>query len=437
MNLKSFLISSCVIVLLTSPLVQAREKAAPNPGGDDKALSLEDCYHLALIQSEIVGIQKEAIDRATAQIFTAASQGLGTVDYVIDRTWQDNQKSNLGNGSTTGALSNPNLQESKFTIHQPLFQGFKAIGALTGAGSFKKEQTEAWIRAKELLYTDVARAFYNVLRYEKDTKINMGIRELLGKRINELQDREKIGRSRMSEVLTVETKLKTIEADLAATQGALATSRYMLEFLTGTDLEGKTLDEETTEAVSSKTLTEHLKSALIRADVRAAEYAVKTAWRGIVVAQSGFWPLISLNHNQYTHREGALANLDFDTLIRFDVPLFSGTETIGQVKDSIGILKQKKLTYTLARRQAELDIKQSYQIWLSAKETERLLKEAVRSAEENYSIQSEEYTRSLVSNLDVLTALESLQQTRQSENLTYYVMKQDEAAFRVAIGEVS
>ena len=276
-----------------------------------------------------------------------------------------------------------------------------------------------------------------MLRYEKDVAINQGIRELLGKRIEELQAREKIGRSRMSEVLTVKTKLKSLEADLAASQGALATTRYMLEFLTGTELEGKTLDEETSEAVSSKTLTEHLKMALIRSDVKAAEFAVKTAWRGIVVAQSGFWPLITLNHNQYQRREGALANLDWDTLIRFDVPLFSGGETVGQVKDSIGILKQKKLTYTLARRQAELDIKQSYQIWLSAKETDNLLTEAVQSAEENYSIQSEEYTRSLVSNLDVLTALESLQNTRQRKNLTYYVMKQDEAAFRVAIGEVS
>ncbi len=437
MNYRHFLFLMLILVLV-SPLTEARENPAPNPGGDDNALSLEECYHLALIQSEVVGIQKEAIARATAQIFTAASQGLGNVDFVIDRTFQDNQQSNLSGGGASGTnLGDPNVHESKFAISQPLFQGFKAIGALTGAGSYKKEQTEAWIRAKELLYTDVARAFYNMLRYEKDVAINQGIRELLGKRIEELQAREKIGRSRMSEVLTVKTKLKSLEADLAASQGALATTRYMLEFLTGTELEGKTLDEETSEAVSSKTLTEHLKMALIRSDVKAAEFAVKTAWRGIVVAQSGFWPLITLNHNQYQRREGALANLDWDTLIRFDVPLFSGGETVGQVKDSIGILKQKKLTYTLARRQAELDIKQSYQIWLSAKETDNLLTEAVQSAEENYSIQSEEYTRSLVSNLDVLTALESLQNTRQRKNLTYYVMKQDEAAFRVAIGEVS
>jgi outer membrane protein len=280
-------------------------------------------------------------------------------------------------------------------------------------------------------------AFYNVLRYEKEIEINHGIHELLVKRIKELEDREKIGRSRLSEVINAETGLKVLEADLAAAKGALATARYMLEFLTGTDMEGRQLEEEMTEEVSSKTLTEHLKSAITRSDVKAAEQAVKTAWRGILVAQSGFWPTMTLAHNQYMRREGFMASVDWDTMFEFNLPLFSGGETVGQVKDAVGILKQKKLTFTLARRQAELEIKQSYQIWLSAKETNERLKEAVQKAVKNYEIQSEEYTRSLVSNLDVLSALESLNNTRQRENLTYYIMKQDEAAFRVAVGEVS
>jgi outer membrane protein TolC len=426
------------MVISTLPIARAYEKASPASALETPTLSLEECYRLALIQSETVAIQKEAISRATAQIFNAASQGLGNVDFIINRTFQDNQKSNLTGSSGLGnALGDPNVQESKFTISQPLFQGFKAIGALTGAGSFKREQTEAWIRAKELLYADVARAFYNVLRYEKEIQINQDIHELLENRIKELEEREKIGRSRVSEVITARTNLKILEADLAASQGALATVRYLLEFLTGTELGERKLKEETTEEVSSQTLTEHLKMAALRSDVKAAEQAVKTAWRGILVAQSGFWPTITLDHNQYMRREGVLASLDWDTLIKFDVPLFSGGGTIGQVKDSIGILKQQKLTFSLAKRQAELDIKQSYQIWLSAKETNDLLREAVRDAEKNYETQSEEYTRSLVSNLDVLAALESLQNTRQRQNLTYYVMKQDEAAFRVAVGDVS
>jgi outer membrane protein TolC len=429
----------CLALLISaSPLVRAEATAAPLPASDtNDSLSLEECYRLALVQSETVAIQKEAISRATAQIFNAASQGLGDVDFIIDRTFQDNQQSNLSGGGALGNLGDPNVHESKFRISQPLFQGFKAIGALTGAGSYRREQTEAWIRAKELLYADVARAFYNVLRYEKEIEINRGVRELLQERIQELEEREKIGRSRASEVITARTNLKILEADLAAGEGALATVRYLLEFLTGFEIGEHKLEEEAYEEVSSRTLTEHLKMASTRSDVKAAEQAVKTAWRGILVAQSGFWPTITLDHNQYTRREGTLANLDFDTLFRFNIPLFSGGETVGQVKDSLGILKQKKLYFSLAKRQAELDIKQSYQIWLSAKETNELLKEAVRYAENNYATQSEEYTRSLVSNLDVLAALESLHNTRQRQNLTYYVMKQDEAAFRVAIGEVS
>lgn len=433
MKNRNFLALFLALVLSSSPGIQAKESPSPVPPAETDSLSLEECYHLALIQSETVAIQKEAIARATAQIFNAASQGLGDVDFVIDRSFQDNQKSNL----TGSPLGDPNIQESKFTISQPLFQGFKAIGALTGAGSYKREQTEAWIRAKELLYMDVARAFYNILRYEKEISINQGIHELLQQRIQELEERERIGRSRTSEVLMVQTNLKTLEADLASARGALATTRYLLEFLTGTELGKQKLEEETSEEISSQTLIEHLKMAATRSDVKAAEQAVKTAWRGIVVAQSGFWPAITLDHNHYTRREGTLANLDWDTLFKVTVPLFSGGETVGQVKDSIGILKQKKLAFSLARRQAELEIKQSYQVWLSSKETDRLLKEAVQNAEENYKIQSEEYTRSLVSNLDVLSALESLHNTQQSQNRTYYIMKQDEAAFRVAIGDVS
>lgn len=436
MKSKIILICGLAIAVSVSPLAKAGENASTPPPTVNDSFSLEECYHLALVQSETVAIQKEAISRATAQIFNAASQGLGNVDFVINRTFQDNQKSNLSN-SQLGSLGDPNVQESKFTISQPLFQGFKAIGALTGAGSYRREQTEAWIRAKELLYMDVARAFYNVLRYEREIVISKDIHELLQQRIEELEQREKIGRSRVSEVVMAQVKLKVVEAEIAGTRGALATARYLLEFLTGTELEGRKLEEESAEEVSSRTLTDHLKMAATRSDVQAAEQAVKTAWRGILVAQSGFWPTITLDHNQYMRREGTLANLDFDTLFKFNIPLFSGGETVGQVKDSIGILKQKKLYFSLAKRQAELDIKQSYQIWLSAKETDRILKEAVQDAEENYKLQSEEYSRSLVNNLDVLAALESLNNTRQNQNRTYYVMKQDEAAFRVAIGDVS
>ncbi len=198
MRTRKILILFLALNLLISAGIQAEENAPPASAVGMDSLSLEECYRLALVQSEVVAIQKEAIARATAQIFNAASQGLGNVDFVINRALQEN-KSVPSGGSLGSTFVDPDKQESKFVISQPLFQGFKAIGALTGAGSYRREQTEAWIRAKELLYKDVAMAFYNVLRYEKEIEINHGIHELLVKRIKELEDREKIGRSRLSE----------------------------------------------------------------------------------------------------------------------------------------------------------------------------------------------------------------------------------------------
>ncbi len=399
-------------------------------------LTLEDCYKLALIQSEVVAIQKEAIARATAQMFTATSQALGDVNFLITRQNQDITQVESG-GSLGGSFIDPARSERMFTISQPLFQGFKAIGALTGAGSYKREQKEAWIRAKELLYQDVAFAFYNVLRFKKELRINRQIHKLLEDRIRELEERERIGRSRLSEVVTARTGLKALEANLAGIKGSYSTAQFLLEFLTGTSIVGKKLEDQDSEDPGSKTLEDYLILASERSDVKAAEQAVKTSKSGLVVAQSGFWPTISMNHTQYMRREGFNNKVDWDLLFTVDVPLFSGTATVGQVKDSWGIFKQKKLSLSLAKRQATMEVKQSYEGWRFSRERCLAMNEAVTLAEEDYQLQSDEYRRNLVSNLDVLTSLKTLNETSRDANQAFYQMKQDEARLKVATGEVS
>lgn len=398
-------------------------------------LTLEDCYKLALVQSEIVAIQKEAIARATAQMFIATSEALPEIDFTATREFQEVPKG--GGNIVTTSFIDKDKHERRFTISQPLFQGFKAMGAIVGAGSYKKEQQETWIRAKELLYRDVAFAFYNVLRFQKELRIIRDVHELLRKRIKELREREKIGRSRPSEVETAITKIRGLEGELAGTKGSYASAKYLLEFLIGMSIEGRKLEDKESDDLSSQTLTEYLKFVETRPDVRAAEQAIKVAKSGIVVAQSGFWPTMNLTYSQYTHRENFLANVNWDLLLTMNVPLFSGTETIGQVKDSWGLFKQKKLSLSHIRRQAEMEIKQSYQGWRFSREQYRALKEAVASAEKNYKLQSDEYRRSLVNNLDVIAALESLHNTQQNENRAFYQMKQDEARLKVAIGVVA
>ena len=411
-----------------------QNSVAPYPQSEDIPLTLEDCYKLALVVSDTVAIQREAIARANAQMFIAASEALPEIDFVMTRERQNNPGSVATNG---GAVIDPDVHQRAFTFSQPVFQGFKAVGAITGAGSYKQQQKDTWIRTKELLYQDVAAAFYGVLRYQKEIGITREIHELLEHRIKELEERVNIGRSRESEVATAKTSLDSLEADLAGMKGSLATFQFLLEFLIGMEIQNRKLEDKGGQDPSTLNLMDYLAKVSLRSDVRAAEQAVKTAWRGILVAQSGFWPTVDLNHTQFTHREGPYSDVNWDLLLTMTVPLFSGTKTIGQVKDAVGVLKQQKSSFSLAKRQAGLEIKQSYDGWRFSREQYLAFQKAVDSATESYKLQSEEYRRSLVSNLDVLAALQSLNNARTSENQAFYQMKLDEARLKVAIGEVS
>jgi len=170
--------------------------------------------------------------------------------------------------------------------------------------------------------------------------------------------------------------------------------------------------------------------------VEAARQAVKTAWRAVIVAQSELWPEISIEHNQYERREGFSSNIDWDFLFKVDVPLLQGGSAIGKIKQAVSQWKKEKLNYSLVRREAGRDIKESFEKWRSSKSESGALEEALKAAEENFRLQKEDYTHNLVGNLDVLEALEELQQTRREAIRAHYQMKSDYWRLRIAAGEI-
>lgn len=403
--------------------------------------TIEDCYRLALRKMETVGMREEDIQFAVAQYFKATSEALGDIDFNMIHFSQDapkpgTQAGSDSGGSLAGTFAARNRRERNFTVSQPLFQGFKSWGAILGAGSYKKQKTEDKIRLEQVLFLEVASAFYWVLKQREEVKINEGVIELFQKRITELSEREKVGRSRQSEVVFAEASQKTIEADLAESKGRLASSRYLLEFLTGILIDPDYLTDDDDVKNDTRALEDYLVAAKTRPDVLASESAVKTAFQGIVVAQSGLWPSLTWDYTQYERREGFQSGFDWDSTFTADVPLFRGGETVGKIKEAWSIWKKSKLEYSFAKRQAELQIKQSYADWQASAEQYRALEEAVLAAEENYWLQEQDYARSLVSNLDALQALEALHNNRRAANLAHYAMKENYRRLQIAAGEI-
>ncbi len=430
---KIFLFFLLFLSLNLNAWAMGKTPPKPKPENPDTALSLslDEVFDMAVKRSDSLSISREQVKRTVGSFLEATGEAIGDFDYVATEKMQDPQKGGGDNSGASSTLAANDRRERRFEYSQPLFQGFKALGALSGAGSLRKQRQGEYERAQELLFLQVVDAFYDYLRLQQDVTIVEGILTLSEDRVKDLQHWEEIGRSRPSETATARVTMETFRADLSKIKSDLANSRNLLTFLIGVAVDAGELKDEKLPAPSEKPF-DLLELVRRRPDVEAARQAVKTARGAVIVAQSQLWPKVTLDANLYEHREGFQSGTNWDTLVTMRVPLGKGGTTIGEVHDALSDWKEAKMTYSMAQRQAQREIMDAYDNWKNYSERHKALEKSMEAAQENFTLQSEDYKRRLVSNLDVLQAMQTLFQTKQDTNMAFYDMKKSFWVFEVA-----
>ena len=386
-------------------------------------LSLIDCYKLALKQSELIAIDAEQIKIAEAHFLEA----FGTIMPQVSFTHTDTR-----DHSSNTSLNN--VHEEKFTFTQDLFSGFKEFAAIKGS-KFEKSQREKekW-RAEQLLFVDVSDAFYLLLEIQEDLNALKTIEFALKDRVKELKTRQNIGKSRVSEVVTTEYQLYNLEAEIQLERNQELLVRELLEFLIGSPFDKIA---ETKFDFSIKPESQYLAEASFRPDVQASYYSWKSDQEKITIAKSGFLPQVSLEGDYFTHRTSAPTDSNWEALLTVSVPIFEGTTTYGQVKEANAVAKQSGLLYSRLGRIAIRNIQDAYvnmQISISRK---KVLGKALQSAELSYHLQSQDYKLNVVNNLDVITAIQNLEDIRRSYIHTSYESKRFYWQLLTAAGEIN
>lgn len=415
-----------------SRVISLAEETAPSPL---PPVSLQDCYQLALRQSETLALKGISVEKSWSDFLKASSQALGDVTYNATNFFQDPQHTVSADGSgVSSSFTREERRERTITISQPLFQGFKALGAVVGAGSLRKERIYDLDRARQTLFLETALSFYTVLRYQHELEIQNEILKLLKDRVAELRERTSIGKSRSSELATALSQSQSLEAGLEETRGLHRSEIRMLEFLTGSPMEDRELVDTTPLSHTPELVANFVHEAALRKDVQAADQAVKTAFQAIIVAQSKLWPTVTLDATHYEKREAFQAGIDWDVLFTAKVPIFQGGEAVGDLKAAYSDWKKAKVMYRQTERQAELQIKQAYESWLSTQQQFRAWEAAVWSSEVNYQLQKNDYRKNLVNNLDVLSALQAFNEARKQKNRTLYQLKSEYWRLEIARG---
>lgn len=393
-------------------------------------LTLSDCYTLALNNSEIIAINADLILETEARLLEAMSVMMPHVSFQST----DTQKEILNNArSTLGTISPAKSSERKFNIKQTLFSGFKAIAAASGSALEKKQHTDEKTRAEQLLLVDAANAFYLLIEEREDLAALQKIKTALIDRIKELRFRQNLGRSRPSEVVNARAQLYSVESNIQVVKSQEIVARQLLEFLVGRVV-GELADSY--EIPSSLPPKDYYVSKFInRPDLKAAEYAWQVSRKELDVVNSDFLPTVSWEGNWYTQRTSSDKGRDWDVALNVSIPIFDGTEILGRYKEYKLKAHESELEYARLKRKAPYDIKDAYVKLKTALAVHEDLRKAYTTAKLNYYLQKKDYNRSLVNNLDVLAAIQTLQDAQRNYIHALYEAKRLYWQLRVSAGE--
>jgi len=392
----------------------------PTWSGAGELFSLNDCFRAALKRSEVLATQQELISQAESSYHKAWGAILPTINSSYTYFHQ-NAPGFTASGNTSTSAGQQTLA---ITADQPLFRGFSDFAALHVAKAFIKAQEQARQWAGMQLYSDVAAAFYTCLGFQKDLSVLDNELELYQKRIKELQDRINIGRSRITEVLTIQSAQAILRAQRQQVLGQLEVAQEVLAFLTGLD-ENIALDDTDDIPSGIGTLEAYQSQINARPDIIAAQKNVEASKSNISVAKGAYLPSVDLISDYYGERPDQEKSANWDVEIAVTLPIFTGGVISSKVETAESLKRQSEIQLSQVKRMALEDVRSLYHNLQSDLSQISAFQEAFNISEENYKANASDYEHNLVTNLDVLQALTTYQDAQRSLEKIRYQAKID------------
>ncbi len=397
-------------------LVCAGVVAGPVAAAD--ALTLEGYFSAALQRSETTGIQLEQVHQAEEHLQQANSAFLPTITGIASTTNIDPLPPSAP--STPSTLSQQS--SSRITLSQPLFRGMSEYAALRQSRNLLAAQRQDYRGARLKLYKDVVQNFYSILALEGDIRNYKEEIRLNQEREQDVKARVRIGKSRDSELLNVQSTISTLQATIEQLRGQLLTAREAFTFMSGLDV--STAMRDTTDLPGRlEPLAGFLDGVQSRPDVQAAQERVIAATEAVAVVRGGHLPNLDLNANYYLQRPGYLNESKWDVTLSLTLPLYAGGTVQSRVREASAQRTQAELNRSLVIRQSAQEVRSLYQSVDLTLTQLQALQAATEAARKSYQAQLRDYRLGLVINLDVLQALTAYQQNQRTLDRAVYTAR--------------
>jgi outer membrane protein len=402
--------------LLLAICFQSQASAAPNVV---EPQTLESSFRAAVSRTETIGIDVELINQAEERYRQAIGAILPNVSMVGSYLRQQ-----VPDNTTSSSLYPAGQPLLKLQATQPLFRGFREFSGLKQNKRLTEASQQDERQARVALFNDVVLNFYSVLQLERTLYNYESEIKAYEDRIKELRQRIRIGRSRVSEVLTVEAALAGLKAQIESAKGQLQVAREMYAFLTGLPQDTPLRDDQPLLRRIAP-IDYYANGVEDRPDVKANAIRLSAAEESLSIAKGGYLPTLDFTGNYYIHRYGATENVRWDVQFLATLPLYAGGTIDSSVRQAASQIHQTDLNLSLSRRQASEQVRASYQTYTADRQQVEALTSSKLANERNLKAEMSDYRLGLVTNLDVLNALISYQESERALDQQIYTAKLD------------
>lgn len=382
-------------------------------GQASAAFTLDQTFDLAVKKSESLTLGQLEVERAqqSGEAIRTRTRPRLRLNGDFDRVY-----SKVGSSDIRGDWQ-PSVQTE---LRHPLYEGggikaqLQSVEYLTTAARWELEAQ------KEELYLQIAELFYQIIGSDADIGNLHESERIYRERIRTLKARARIGRSRDAEVLAAQTQLDAIIAQIKAAASQRDIAQRRLAWLTGL-----TPPLALTDRLNLADLKLNPAQQKVLPTVEAAKARVALAESRIEEARSVNKPrvdVIAAHAWNYPFPDGEQANrLSFGVGLTWT--LYDAGEVEANVSTAVIERNQANVTQSLQTRENTLIREQAEQAFRDGLVQIRLYDQALAAAERNVKLQQDEFENGLLTNLEVMQALDQRLQIKRNRDQAIYNAK--------------
>lgn len=386
------------VFLLFALLASASELRA-----QDRLVTLEEAYRLALENHEDLSIARENINQARTDLTKSVAR-------ILPNITAEGSYTRFSGAKTSGnfVIQPDSSTAAELRLTQPLYSGGREWAVQRQAKLQIQSETKGLEGAAESVMLETGRAYYGVLKAQKDVEIKRAALKRAEERLEVAGARFTVGEVTKSAVLRAQAELAGAEAELLRSLNNLDNSRVLLARLTG--IEGPfSLVEPAPQGPVALVPESLIERALDeRSDYTRLLLQEKAASESIQIAKAGFKPSLKLE-GLYSWRDQDPQTTFFQKesasgTLRLTYPIFEGFLRKAELTDARSEFREAELVRLGLKRDISVQVNEAVN---NVKAIDSLIESFRRQlafAEEDYSMVFEQFKFGVATTLDVIDA---------------------------------